>query len=215
MRNLENGMFEQVASEAFRPYGRVLTGYDFTDIIQRMEQTLLPDDVIYVMKDEKLEESGLYKQMQGRMFGESEIQFGYCNGHNKSLNALEYHRCSEVNIAATDMVLLLGLLTDVTDDFRYDTSKVKAFLVPKGTAVEIYATTLHYAPCNVDDSGFRCVVVLPEGTNAQLEETHDLPSDMPVSEDALLAARNKWLIAHEDAGIPGAWNGLVGKNITI
>ena len=34
----------------------------------------------------------------------------------------------------------------IQEDFTYDTSKVEAFLVPAGTAVEIYATTLHYAP---------------------------------------------------------------------
>lgn len=215
MKDLDSVRFEQVTSDAFRPYGRILTGYDLTDILEKMKETPVPDDVIYVRKDEKLEESGLYEQMQSRMFGESRIQFGYCNGHNKALNALEYHRSSEVNIAATDMVLLLGLLQDVTDDFRYDTSKVKAFLVPKGTAVEIYATTLHYAPCNVGDEGFRCLVVLPEGTNAELDGRHDSLENAPVSEDALLAACNKWLIAHEEADILGAWNGLVGENIKI
>ena len=34
-------------------------------------------------------------------------------------------------------------------------------------------------------------------------------------EDRLLTAVNKWLIAHEDAKIDGAFNGLVGENITI
>lgn len=208
-------MFEQVTSESFRPYGRVLTGYDLTDILQRMEATPLPEEVIYVRKDAMLEESSLYEQMQNRMFGEGKIQFGYCNGHNKALNALEYHRSSEVNIAATDMVLLLGLLQDVTDDFKYDTSKVKAFLVPKGTAVEIYATTLHYAPCNVDDAGFKCLVALPEGTNAQLESAHAAADYNAPYEDMLLAANNKWLIAHEEAGISDAWNGLIGINVTI
>ncbi len=213
-------MFETVDSEAFRPYGRVIKDYDLTDIMERMQSTPVPDDVIYVRKDARLEKSDLYKQMKRRMYGESDIQFGYCNGHNKALNALEYHRSSEVNIAVTDMVLLLGLQQDISDDFCYDTSKVKAFFVPKHTAVEIYATTLHYAPCNVGDEGFKCLVVLPEGTNAELKESHftdsGAPDDKtPVSEDRLLAAQNKWLIAHKDAAIPGAWNGLTGENIMI
>ena len=33
--------------------------------------------------------------------------------------------------------------------------------------------------------------------------------------DGLLTAKNKWLIAHEDAKIAGAFNGLKGENITI
>ena len=34
-------------------------------------------------------------------------------------------------------------------------------------------------------------------------------------EDKLLTAQNKWLIAHEEAQIPGAFCGLVGENITL
>ena len=54
------------------------------------------------------------------------------------------------------------------------------------------------------------MVVLPKGTNTeinfQLKKT---------GEDALITAKNKWLIAHEEAGIKGAFNGLKGENITI
>lgn len=49
---------------------------------------------------------------------------------------------------------------------KLDTAKVKAFRVPAGTLVEVYATTLHYAPCHVDAAkGFRVLVALPKGTN--------------------------------------------------
>ena len=34
-------------------------------------------------------------------------------------------------------------------------------------------------------------------------------------EDKLLAAKNKWLIAHEEAGIAGAYNGIKGENISV
>ena len=34
-------------------------------------------------------------------------------------------------------------------------------------------------------------------------------------EDKLLTAQNKWLIAHEETQIPGAFCGLVGENITL
>lgn len=207
-------IFNSVGSQQFRQYGRVITEYDLTDILERMEQTPLPEDVVYVRKDAYLEESPLYSEMKSRMYGESNIQFGYCNGHNDKLNALEYHRSSEVNIAVTDMILLLGRQQDITDEFTYDTSKVEAFLVPAGMAVEIYATTLHYAPCGVDGNGFKCLVVLPDGTNAELGDKHCSGDACTEGEDRLLAAANKWLIAHEDAGIDGAWNGLKGSNIS-
>ena len=40
-----------------------------------------------------------------------------------------------------------------------------------------------------------------------------MPKD---GEDGLMTAKNKWkLIAHEDAKIEGAFNGLKGENITL
>ena len=126
------------------------------------------------------------------------------------MNAVEYHRSSEVNVACTDVILLIGSEQDIEDDFTYDTSKIEAFLLPAGTVAEVYATTLHYAPCGVDGAGFRCVVVLPRDTNLDLEVQPD-----SAKEDKLLVARNKWLIAHPDAKIAGAFNGLKGENIQV
>ena len=159
---------------------------------------------------EELEALDVAKDLRNKAYGGLPIQIGYCNGHNKKLNAVEYHRNSEVNVAVTDLVLLIGWQQDIEDDFTYDTSKIEAFLVPAGTAIEVYATTLHYAPCNVNESGFQCVVVLPAETNTELTfET------AKTGEDSLMTAKNKWLIAHEEAGIAGAFNGLKGENITL
>ena len=199
----------KVTDPEFRKYGRVIDGYDFSKLIKAMEHTPLPEDVIYEPSIEELEATDVAIDLKMRIYGELPIQIGYCNGHNSKLNALEYHRSSEVNIAATDMILLLGSREDVKDDFTYETSKVEEFFVPEGTAIEVYATTLHYAPCGVDGQVFKCVVVLPKGTNLDVVNTH------ATAEDKLLAASNKWLIAHEDAHIDGAFNGLRGENITV
>ena len=200
---------KKVTDPEFSRYGRVIDGYDFSKLIKAMEHTPLPEDVIYEPSIEELETTDVAIDLKMRVYGELPIQIGYCNGHNSKLNALEYHRSSEVNIAATDMILLLGSREDVKDDFTYETSKVEGFFVPEGTAIEVYATTLHYAPCGVDGQGFKCVVVLPKGTNLDVVNTH------ATAEDKLLAASNKWLIAHEDAHIDGAFNGLRGENITV
>ena len=201
---------QNVTDESFRKYGRVLEEYLTGNIRKVMQNTPLPYDVIYVPSDEEMEKLEEGDIIKNQFYGGIPIQIGYCNGHNKKLNALEYHRCSEVNIAVTDMILLLGQQQDIQDDETYDTSLVEAFFVPAGTMVELYATTLHYAPCQVDEEGFRCVVVLPKDTNAELE--------VPAGKDGekkLLAAKNKWLIAHEDAAIPNAFCGLKGENITL
>ena len=153
----------------------------------------------------------MYKrQLQRRTYGELPIEVGYCNGHNYKLNAIEYHRSSEINVAATDAVLIVGMQQDITEDFKYETAKMEAFLVEAGTAVELYATTLHYAPCSADEGGFKVGIVLPAGTNYPLEESHD------GWEDSLITAQNKWLIGHAEGGLDaGAHIGLVGKNLDV
>lgn len=201
---------QKVTDPAFRKYGQVLEGYDFTGLIKEMKHTPVPEDVIYVPSVEELEALDIMKDLQNKGYGRLPVQIGYCNGHNKKLNAVEYHRNSEINVAVTDLVLLIGHQQDIEPDHTYDTSKIEAFLVPAGTGIEVYATTLHYAPCHVNEGGFQCVVVLPKGTNTDLTFQTE-----KTGEDSLMTAKNKWLIAHEDAKIAGAFNGLKGENITI
>ena len=201
---------QKVTDPAFRKYGQVLEGYDFTGLIKEMKHTPVPEDVIYVPSVEELEALDIMKDLQNKGYGGLPVQIGYCNGHNKKLNAVEYHRNSEINVAVPDLVLLIGHQQDIEPDHTYDTSKIEAFLVPAGTGIEVYATTLHYAPCHVNEGGFQCVVVLPKGTNTDLTFQTE-----KMGEDSLMTAKNKWLIAHEDAKIAGAFNGLKGENITI
>ena len=202
----------KVTDPSFAEYGKVVTGYDVSELLKAMEEkTPLPDDVVYVPSVKELEDLAVSKLMQKNLYGQIPVQVGYCNGHNKKLNALEYHRSSEINVAVTDLVLLIGRQQDIEADYTYDTSKVVAYLVPAGTVIEVYATTLHYAPCHTDEGGFRCVVILPAGTNTDLD-----PLDEVFAEDKLLFAKNKWLIGHAEGGLDaGAFIGLKGENITL
>lgn len=208
---------KKVTDAAFKKYGRVIDNVDFSMLVEKLAQTPLPEGVVYEPSVELLEELPIKEELSVKTYGEMPVQIGYCNGHNTMLNALEYHRDSEINVAATDAVLMLGLLTDVEADFTYDTAKVEAFLVPAGTAVEIYATTLHYAPCDLEDRGFRVAVVLPKGTNYPLQGAHAKTAEgKAADEDALLTAVNKWLIGHQEGGLDeGTFLGLKGKNLCL
>ncbi len=200
---------KKVTDRSFAKYGRVLTDLDFSELIEKLQETPLPEGVAYEPSVELLEAVPVFHELQKKTYGELPIQIGYCNGHNRALNALEYHRSSEVNVAGTDAVLLLGWLADV-ENGEYDTSLVEAFFLPKGTAVELYGTTLHYAPCGPEGAGFRVAIVLPKDTNLPLEEKHE------GGEDERLTARNKWLLGHPEGGLPeGSPMGLKGENITI
>lgn len=202
---------KKITDPAFRKYGRVVQGIDFSDLVEAIKkETPLPEGVAYEPSIEALEATTAAKALRKKTYGELPIEVGYCNGHNYKLNAIEYHRSSEINVAATDAVLIVGMQQDITDDFTYDTSLMEAFLVPEGTAVEIFATTLHYAPCSANEGGFKVGIVLPAGTNYPLDESH------AEWEDALITAKNKWLIGHAEGGLDaGAHIGLTGKNLDI
>lgn len=199
-----------VTDDRFKKYGKVVTNIDFSQLVKAMEETPCPEDVVYVPGDAALEALPVMKELTEKTYGELAIQAGYCNGHNSMLNALEYHRSSEINVAATDAILLVGCQQDITEEFTYDTALAEAFLLPRGTAVELYATTLHYAPCGVGNDGFRVTIVLPKGTNLDLEKEHK------GGEDGHLTAKNKWLLGHPEGGLPeGSPMGLIGKNLCV
>ncbi|MCB2354033.1 DUF4867 family protein [Clostridium estertheticum] len=205
-------IIKKITDSGFKKYGHILENYDCSKLIEKMKTSPLPNDVVYEPSIKELENLEIAQDLQIREFGELPIQVGYCNGNNYLLNAVEYHRSSEINVAVTDFILLLGCIQDVEKDYSYETSDIEAFLVPAGTILEVYATTLHYAPCNANENGFKCVVVLPRDTNLPLENKINKSG-----EDVLLFARNKWLIGHKDTdlGTQGAFIGLKGKNISI
>lgn len=203
-----------VSDPQFTPYGQLLQGYDTQELIESLNM-LTPKPTkgtIYVAGDPDMEKTDAASQIRDRFFGGLPIQVGYCNGSNFKLNCLEYHRTSEVEVAAADIILLVARQQDIQDG-KLDTSTVKAFHVPEGTAVELYATTLHYVPCNAPGKdSFRTAVILPRGTNTEK------PVFEPACwEDELLAASNKWLLAHPDSmqAKRGAYVGLTGENIDL
>ena len=201
-----------VTDEAFKPYGRVVEGYALTGLLGALKETPISQGVTYVPKEESLHAAEGTEALGTALFGGMPFQLGYCNGHNTRLNCLEYHRDSEIDIAADDVILLVARQQDIQDG-KIDSSKTEAFLCPKGTAVELYATTLHYAPCSAKlGEGFRVVIVLPKGTN------EDKPAlTVKNAEDNLLWAQNKWLLAHKDTAeaADGAHVGITGDNIDI
>ena len=198
----------------FKPYGQVVTGMEDTvaELLNVLKDAPQGPGVDYVPEYAPLQELPACVEISEHCYGGMPVQLGWCNGFNTKLNCLEYHRDSEFNLGTEDFILLLAKQEEIVDGVL-DTARVKAFKAPAGVLVEVYATTLHYAPCHCDpQKGFRVLVALPMGTN----------TDKPVmtnqtSEDRLLWARNKWLLAHPDSSEAkqGAYIGLAGENIDI
>ena len=203
-----------VFDPAFKRYGQVVEGLPDTvaELLETLQKTPLPEGTGYVPEEPLLQNLPAAVEISEHCYGGMPVQLGWCNGHNTRLNCLECHRDSEFNLGTEDFILLLAKQEEISDG-TLDTSKVRAFRVPAGTLVEVYATTLHYAPCHVDaDKGFRVLVALPKDTNTEKPDITPL-----TAEDKYLWARNKWLLAHPDSAeaAAGAVAALVGENIDL
>ena len=198
-----------VNSEEFKTFGRVITGLDTSEIIKAAEKISRPaEGSAYTPSEESFEKLPTAKEIENKFFGTLPSQIGYCHGHNSLLNAAEWHMSSEINIAVTPLVLILGHIWDI-ENGKTDSSKFKAFYLPAGTVAEVYSTTLHFCPCEVEKGGFGCIVGLPLGTNTPLETE---------TSDPLLFRKNKWLIAHNDNKAlisRGVLPGISGENFKI
>ena len=198
-----------VCDKEFSRYGRVIS-LDTTAFCETAEATVeFPSEgskyLASVKKLESLSQAAVFKE---EFCGQLDEQIGICLGHSSQLNALEWHTCNEFNIAVREMVLLLAKRSDMDSNYRLDANKIKAFYLPQGESVEIFADTLHFCPCEVTKDGFSCIVGLQRGTNLPLENR----------KQGLLWAKNKWLIAHEDNTSlvqRGGYPGIYGENWII
>lgn len=203
----------EVTDRRFHTYGRILKDYDFEPCMKVMKDREIPaEGNVYVGCDEDMMKTETAITLSKVFYGNMPVQIGYCNGNSTRLNALEYHKGSEIDVAVTDMVLILGHVYDIENN-TYDSHRTEAFFVPAGTACELYGTTLHFAPCKVTDEGFKSIIALPFETNEALEDKTEYPEE----ESKLLWMRNKWLIAHKES-VPaskGACAGIYHENIEI
>ncbi|TNF07278.1 MAG: DUF4867 family protein [Bacillota bacterium] len=200
---------------SFKRYGQILNISDFSEVLEYLEnQTEIPKiNNFYLAHDPHMQASIKHTGAIQNVFGNMPVEYGYVNGHNTKLNALEYHKSSEINVYLTPVVLMFARVEDL-HNHTLETNKVAAFFIPENTAIEIFSQTLHFSPCKVNDHGFKCGVLLPFGTNMEF-----IPQKVIYNkEDHLLFKTNKWIIVHPEHR-PfvelGATVGLIGPNIEI
>lgn len=205
-----------VEEERFSTYGRIVKGYDTDALISYMtSHTEIPaEGNVYVPSVKEMEDLPVFTAMSASLYAGMPIQIGYCNGRNTTYNGFEYHKGSEINIAVTDFMLVLGHVYDI-HNLSYDVSQPEVFFVQKGTVIEMYSTTLHLSPCRVNEEGFKDIIVLPRGTNTPLQEAEKAAKVAGDAEAKLLLLRNKWVIAHplrKQLVSQGAYPGVTGEN---
>lgn len=197
-----------VRDEEFKKYGKLLD-VNTDEIVKACFELKFPEGKSeYIASVDTLENLDVSDKLKTEMFGGCPAQIGITHGYNRFMNGLEYHKCSEINVAATPLCLILGLQYEMENN-EYDSSKVKVFFLEKGDAVEIFSTSLHFCPCQVSDDGFSCVVVLAKDTNTLLDNQ---------AEDKLLFKKNKWIICHDknqELIERGVYPGIHGVNYEI
>ena len=206
-------VIHNITDRVFKKYGQIIEGIDLKDFCEVLKKTPLPEEgFVYAPSDASLEAHPAYLALKDKVFGEMPMQLGYCNGRNDTLNCLEYHKDSEICVMAYDTILLLGFRGDI-EDWKYDTANVEAFFIPAGTGVELFATTLHYAPCSATPSApYQVANGLVKGTNGPKPDVIST-----VGEDRYLLGCNKWLLAHKEApeAKQGACVALIGENVKL
>ena len=201
---------KKVTDKAFRKYGAVIEGMDLSELLAWAKTTPAPDDVVYEPSIPEAEALPICEDLSRQVYGEMPIQIGYCNGKNHKNDTLEYHRGEELDVAVTDLVVVLGSRKDMDSLLSFDLANAEAFFVPAGTAIMLYSDTLHYAPCSAGDGVFQCVIVLPRGTNYPSEKENIRKT----AEDELLCMKNKWVLTHPDSGEP-FYPGFKGEIIYV
>jgi len=198
----------------FLNYGSVHPDIDISSYTPLCLRNKTESGITYLPGISELELLPVTECIREKVFGELPIQAGWCRGYNSSLNALEYHKSSEVIGAITDLILVVGKAVDIKEGV-YNLNKVQFFFVPKYSVVELDPLVLHFAPIQADYEEFISIIILPKTTNFPLdgkpaiESIHD--------KNAFLFAKNKWLLAYpntKQAEIGGRV-ALIGDKITL
>ena len=66
----------------FKEYGRVVDNVDFSELVEAMKKTPVPEGVVYEPGIKELESLAVAKEISNVVYGEMPVQIGYCNGHN-------------------------------------------------------------------------------------------------------------------------------------
>ena len=206
-----NVKIHDVGEKGFSRYGRILS-YDARAVIDHLAKeeavfSKLPK-ARYVTDRADLHDFPLFSTIQKEIYGELAIQVGVVQGRNQYATGTEFHQGSEVNIAVTDCLLVLGDRAVLVANGSVDISQMEVYFVKKGTLLEIYDSTLHYTPIETDANGFSLVVVLIEGTN----------TDIDAEAGSMLTKKNKWYVCHASQTQKieqGAVAGLTGALLKI
>ena len=199
----------ELSEQTYAPYGRILRGEKYAELLNKLSATPIPENGnSYVPAAKELESRETLAALSDEFYAGVSAQLGYCNGNSCRINCMEYHDHEEIDLAGTDLLLFLGRMEDM-NGLTISTDSLKCFFVPAGTVLTFSTGTLHFAPCRVHKSGFRCGVILQRGANAPIP---------PEKRRGAYFAQSKWLIGHAESRQVKELHavcGLTGENYEV
>jgi len=137
-KNSDMDILAVTASE-FARYGRPLEGLTARTAVAFARENALPGaSTVYEPGVAGLEaDEEFVAAVSQQVYGGMPVQVGWCYGRNLQLGGLEYHKGTEVLVAVTDVILLLGHFDGLVwgERITYDTAQVEAFFLPQGSVV--------------------------------------------------------------------------------
>ncbi len=204
----------KISNPDFRKYGVVWEGFDIDELKEFAEENISvdPRENFYAPSNPELESLPLMKSISDEVYAGMPVEAGECTGQTRNFTAVEYHQGSEVNIALTDVVMVLAHRAVLEEKGSINPRKdAELFFVPAGTVFEMYSDTLHYSPIKVHDSGFAVIVILPQGSNQPLPDGFK-------AENRRIVKKNKFQLVHacrKDKIAAGAVIGVTGELIEL
>jgi hypothetical protein len=196
IKNLNSNYdLNSILDPSFKEFGRVLDSTPYKNLYELLKiNTEITESNVYVASEAKLFDKSAY-DFASTFFGGIDIQIGYCNGMNQTLNGMEYHKSPEIIVAGSDILLFLAKPSDLKDFSTFDQSDAKVFFAKEGSVFALNPEILHLSPSCVHKSGFKSAIILPKGTNLDLGNKEESNLD---KESQILFKNNKWMISHKD-----------------
>lgn len=220
MGNLENfkkanpdKLIRTIGDESFRKFGDIKSQYNIDELVDYFDKNIsIPNDGNkYVTSNPNIENYTVIQELSNDIYPAMPTQAGECVGHGTDFSAVEYHQGSETNIFFTDTIMVLAKRSQMTFNEINIQKQGEIYFIPRGTVIEFYSDTLHYAPIQVDNNGFKIVVLVLKGTNEELPDNFH-------SNNKMIVKTNKFQVVHAsrtDKIAQGAAIGVTGDLLTF
>lgn len=198
-------LIQTIGDESFKKFGDIKARYDISELTEYFDKNISINETgnTYVTSNPVVEKFSVVRKLSNDIYPAMLTQAGECVGHGTDFSAVEYHQGSETNVFFTDTIMVLAKRSQLTFNSINIQKQGEIYFIPRGSVIEFYSDTLHYAPIQVTKDGFKILVLVLKGTN------EELPTNFH-SDNKTIVKVNKFQIVHESRKDKIAQGAVVG-----